>query len=107
MPVLWVSGARAAPLFALNCMHGEVIPARPARHARHGSQAWGTPDGEPAGQVLLDPQVVAEHALDLQFQGVVAVLAAERGERVERAPLVQVNQREAAVIVVTEGDKRA
>src|SRR5689334_13493415 len=71
------------------------------------SQARGAPDGEPAGQVLLELQVVAEHALDLQLKGVVAVVAAtERREGIERAALVEVDERKTAVVFVPERDQR-
>ncbi len=47
------------------------------------------------------------HALDLELERVVAALAGSRRERVERAPLVQVDQGEPALLVVAEGDQGA
>src|SRR2546421_8952181 len=68
-------------------------------------QTGSAPDGKPPGQVRLPLQVVADHALDLQFERVVPALAGQRGERVERAPLVQVDEGEAALLLVFEGDE--
>src|SRR6516165_793327 len=70
------------------------------------SQPWCAPDGEPAAQVLLPLQVVTDDALDLQLQRVVPALAVQRGEGIERAPLVQVDQRQPALPIVAEGDQR-
>src|SRR5215469_18692204 len=72
-----------------------------------GSQTRGAPHGEPPGEVLLDLQVVADRVLDLDLEGVVPVLAGQRGERVERPPLVQVDEREPALTLVPEGHQRA
>src|ERR1035438_3169307 len=65
-----------------------------------GSQTRRAPDREPAGQLGLELQVAADHALDLQLERVVPALAGQRGERVERAALVQVDQREPALLIV-------
>src|SRR5690349_6010074 len=65
------------------------------------------PHGEPPGQVLLPLQVAADHALDIQLERVVPALARQRGERVERAPLVQVDEGEAAFLVIPEGHQGA
>src|SRR5271166_5986189 len=70
-------------------------------------QTGCAPDGKPPGQILLELQVVADHALDLQLECVVPALAGQRGERVEGTPLVQVDQTEPALIVVPEGDQGA
>ena len=66
-----------------------------------------SPDGEPAAQVLLQLQVVAQLRLDLQLERVVALRLVLRGERVERALLVEVDQRELAVALVPEADQGA
>src|SRR5689334_12899074 len=63
----------------------------------------GAPHREPPRQVLLPLQVAADHALDIQLERVVPALARQRGERVERAALVQVDEGEAAFLVVSEG----
>src|SRR5581483_2675811 len=62
----------------------------------------GAPHREPPGQVLLPFQVAADDAPDVQLERVVPALAGQRGERVERAPLVQVDEGEAALLVVPE-----
>src|SRR5580693_6441405 len=79
------------------------IPA--TRTVLTASQPGGAPDGEPASQVGLPLQVVADDPLDLQLQRVVPALAVQRRERVERAPLVQVDQAQPALLVVAEGDQ--
>src|SRR6478672_6749879 len=79
------------------CLHPLVImrasPARPPNR-RTRSEPRGPPHGHPAAQVLLDGQVVLEQVADLDLQQVVALLRAVRRERVEGAPLVQVDQAE-------------
>src|SRR5215468_8176806 len=77
----------------------------PLRRGSQPSHTGCAPDREPPGQVLLPLQVVADHALDLQLERAVPALAGQRGERVERAPLVQVDEGEAALLVVPEGDQ--
>src|SRR5580698_9524105 len=62
----------------------------PAREIR-GLEAGSAPDREPAGQVGLDLQVRPDRPAHLQFDGVVALLAGFRRERVEGALLVQVD----------------
>src|SRR5690349_4993198 len=97
-----------APTCNPNDMRCAGIPATPeawltASLTGH-LQAGGTPDREPPGQVRLPLQVVADHALDLQLERVVPALTGQRGERVERASLVQVDEGEAALLFVLEGD---
>src|SRR5690348_4537825 len=104
-----------APTCNPNDMRWARIPATPEAWLTASLQAGslqagplhagGAPDREPPGQVLLPLQVVADHALDLQFERVVPALAGQRGERVERAPLVQVDEGEAALLIVGEGDQ--
>src|SRR5690606_15523460 len=57
-------------------------------------------------QVLLDPQVVLEYGPDLEFQRIVTPVAGQRGERIEAAALVEVDQRE-GLPAGPEGDQRA
>src|SRR5580700_3833309 len=63
-------------------------------------QAGRAPHGEPPAQLGLDLQVRAERAADLELQRVVPPLPAQRGERVERPALVQVDQPQAAALGV-------
>src|SRR5690349_23883158 len=95
-----------APTCNPNDMRCARIPATPEAWLTP-LQAGCAPDREPPGQVLLPLQVVADHALDLQFERVVPALAGQRGERVERAPLIQVDEGEAALLLVLEGDQGA
>src|SRR5580704_1852334 len=86
----------------------EARPAGPGRGpGRRTSQAGCPPHREPPAEVRLDLQVIAERAADLQFHPVVPALAGLRGERVERAALVQVNQAEPAPGGVTEAEDGA
>src|SRR5204863_6759026 len=98
-----------APTCNPNDMRCAGIPATPeawlTASLRRRLHAGCAPDREPPGQVLLPLQVVADHALDLQFERVVPALAGQRGERVERAPLVQVDEGQAALLLVPEGDQ--
>src|SRR5690242_4629123 len=93
------------------------VPSSPAvRSARRAgepgrprSQTGGAPHREPAAQVLLDPQIVRERRLHLEFERAVPAPrgAGQRGEGVERAPLVEVDQRQLAARVVRETRQRA
>src|SRR5262249_43044979 len=95
-----------APTCNPNDMRCAGIPATPEAWLTAGRlQAGCAPDREPPGQVRLPLQVVADHALDLQLERVVPAFAGQRGERVERAPLVQVDEGEAALLLVFEGDQ--
>lgn len=62
---------------------------------------------EPAGLVALHREVARDGGLDLQLQRVVPALPAQRGERVERAPLVEVDQGDPAAAAVGEGHQGA
>src|SRR6266568_2585801 len=93
-----------APTCNPNHMRCARIPATPEAWLTNPSHTGGAPDRKPPGQVRLPLQVVADHSLDLQFERIVPALARQRGERVERAPLVQVDEGEAALLVVPEGN---
>src|SRR5438270_6141316 len=90
-----------------NDMRCGRIPATAEVWLTNPLQTGSAPDGKPPGQVRLPLQVAADDALHLQFERVVAALAGQRGERVERAPLVQVDEGEAALLLVPEGDQGA
>src|SRR5580700_6227653 len=89
------------------CPWAAFLPTRQECRPGPGSHARGAPHGEPPGEVLLDLQVVGERVLDLYLERVVPLLAGQRGERVERPPLVQVDEREPALALVPEGHQRA
>src|SRR5262245_62018168 len=71
------------------------------------SQAGCAPYGEPPAQVGFDLQVAAQRAADLHLERAVPALPAGRRERVERAPLVQVDQAEALPGRAAEAHQRA
>src|SRR6266567_5878843 len=96
-----------APTCSPNDMRSARIPATPEAWLTKRLQAGGAPGRKPPGQILLELQIAANHALDLQLERVVPALAGQRRERVERAPLVQVDQAEPAFLVVAEGDQGA
>src|ERR1700730_12231713 len=101
----------ALPQRAVSTICGPPAFQPPLRRAHNPLQtplqAGGAPDRKPAGQILLELQVAADYALDLQLERVVPTLAGQRGERVERAPLVQVDKAEPALLVVPDGDQGA
>ena len=70
-------------------------------------QARRAPDRHPAAEVRLDLEIGAQGAPDLQLKRVVALLAGQRRERVEGAPLVQVDQPERTPARVAERHDRA
>src|SRR5580704_7275582 len=96
-----ISGAGAFQPLAPALSGGTPSPQTPLGLLQPG----GTPDGEPAGQVRLPLQVVADDPFDLELQRIVPALAVQRREGVERAPLVQVDQAQPALLVVSEGDQ--
>src|SRR5215211_5188138 len=85
--------------------HGQC-PVAPASTARLSAERQ-SPEGEPAGQLRLDRQVAVQGGLDPQLQLVVAALAVQRRERVEGAPLVQVDQVDPPALGRGEGEHRA
>src|SRR5690606_13092244 len=100
---------RARPDHGRRSLAGPAeTPARgrsPTGAGQARSQAGGAPDGEPAAEVLLEGQVGADRAADLEFQGVVPLAAGEGSERVERAALVEVDEGEAPAAGILEGDQ--
>src|SRR5215213_11418676 len=86
----------------------QVTAGAPLRRRNSKAISRGdSPEGEPAGQLGLDRQVPAQGRLDPQLQLVVAALAVQGRERVEGAPLVQVDQVEPPPALVLEPEHRA
>src|SRR5215475_14957855 len=82
-------------------------PRQPRRPTGRGSQAGGAPDREPPAEIRLDLQVRTHRAPYLELHRVVPALATQRRERVERAPLVQVDEAEPFPGIVPETDQGA
>src|SRR5436309_1855696 len=83
--------------------------ASPASNRSHSSsEPWSPPHREPPLQLLLNRQIVPEHRPHLEFERIVALLATARlrSEGVERAALVEVDQRQRAPPRVAESDQR-
>src|SRR5215467_12547440 len=70
-------------------------------------QARRAPDRHPPLQIRLDLQVGAKRTADLQFECVIAAVSRQRRERVERAPLVEVDKAERPAARVAESHDRA
>src|SRR5215469_11450894 len=86
---------------------GERLLCAPSERGPRALKAGRTPDREPPAQVSLDGQVRPDVAAYLEFQRVVAVLAGLRRERVERPPLVEVDDAQLAAGGIGEPHQRA